>query len=669
MARAVRLKDHWAEQRLFGRRVFAATIVIIVCVAALAARLVYLQVLRHEYFSDLSQGNRVRIDPMPPSRGLILDRNGVPLALNRPAYQLEVTREQTPDVGDTLKRLVAIGLLPAEDLNHALKTIQARRSFESVPVRLQLDEEELARFAVHRHDFPGVEVRPRLTRWYPLGGTGVHALGYVGAISEADEKRIDVSNYAGTTLIGKLGVERAYEDELHGETGYQQLLVNAQGRHVEQAGALEAGLEHREPVAGSDLYLTVDARVQKVAEEALAGQRAAVVAIDPRNGDVIAFVSTPTFDPNAFARGLSHAEYAALTEDIDVPLYDRALRGEYPPGSTVKPMVALAALEYGVAEADETRFCQGYYQLPHDSHRFRDWKKGGHGTVDMHSAIAQSCDTYFYAMAERLGIDRMHDFLAKFGLGAKTGIDIEGERKALLPSRQWKKGAFKRKDMQVWFPGETLITGIGQGYMLVTPLQLAQVAATISMRGERYEPRLVSKMRDARTGEVKVLPPKPLPKVEVSDPAHWDTIIGGMVGVTNDWNGTARRVQAGAPYQIAGKSGTAQVFGLKQNEKYNESQVSERLRDHGLFIAFAPADDPRIAVAVVVENGRSGSGTAGPIARKVIDAYLQPDATAAVATPADASPPAGATPNGAPGAAPGATPPATPPADPGVTEE
>ena len=676
MARAVRLKDHWAEQRLFGRRIFAATVAILVGFALIGTRLVYLQVLRHDYFSDLSQGNRVRIDPMPPSRGLILDRHGVPLALNRPSYQLEVTREQTPDLEDTLDRLVAIGLLPPDDRERALRTIRARRSFESVPVRLQLDEEDLARFSVHRHDFPGVDVRPRLTRWYPLGGTGVHALGYVGAISEADEKRIDVANYAGTTLIGKLGVERAYEDELHGETGYQQLLVNAQGRHVESAGALDAGLERREPIAGNDLYLTVDARVQKAAEEALAGQRAAVVAIDPRNGDVIAFVSTPTFDPNGFARGLSHAEYAALTDNIDVPLYDRALRGVYPPGSTVKPLIALAALEYGVADAEETRFCQGYYQLPGDSHRFRDWKKGGHGTVNMHSAIAQSCDTYFYAVAERLGIDRMHEFLSKFGLGEKTGIDIEGERKALLPSREWKKGNFKRKDMQVWFPGETLITGIGQGYMLATPLQLAQATATIATRGERYQPRLVSRVRDARTGEMRTLPPKALPRVELTDPAHWDTIIGGMVGVTNDWNGTARRVQAGAPYQIAGKSGTAQVFGLKQNEKYNESQVAERLRDHGLFVAFAPADDPKIAVAVVVENGRSGSGTAGPIARRVIDAYLQPDSAAAVSAGAGTSPAAVAQPNGAaqPAAATpgGAPPPATaapPPPPTGGTEE
>jgi penicillin-binding protein 2 len=650
MAHAVRLKDHWAEQRMFGRRVIAATLVIMVCLSALAARLVYLQVLRHDYFSELSQGNRIRIDPVPPSRGLVLDRNGVLLALNRPSYQLEITREQTPDLDDTLARLIDLGLLPAEEHDRMLRTIKARRAFDSVPLRLQLSEEELARFAVRRQDFPGVEVRPRLTRYYPLGGTGVHALGYVAAISEQDEKRIDLANYAGTTLIGKLGVERAYEDELHGQTGYQQLLVNAQGRHVERVGTETAELERREPVAGNDLYLSVDARVQKAAEEALAGRRAAVVAIDPRNGDVLAFVSTPTFDPNAFARGLSYAEYAALSEDIDVPLYDRALRGVYPPGSTIKPLVALAALEDGVVEPDETVFCRGYFQLPGDSHRYRDWKKGGHGTVNMHSAIAQSCDVYFYGLAQRLGIDRMHDFLARFGLGAQTGIDISGERSALLPSRDWKKKAFKRKDMQVWFPGETVIAGIGQGYMLVTPLQLAHVAATISMRGKRYAPRLVTRIRDASTGEIRELPPRELPPVKVNDPAHWDVIIGGMVGVTNDSNGTARRLQVGAPYKIAGKSGTAQVFGIKQDAKYKESEVSERLRDHGLFIAFAPAEDPRIAVAVVVENGRSGSGTAGPIARKVIDAYLQPDSVADPTTGTVASPAASATPNGASGA-------------------
>jgi penicillin-binding protein 2 len=638
MASSVRLKDHWAEQRLFVRRVVAALVVIMLLVAAVMVRLYYLQVLRHDYFSELSQGNRIRIEPLPPPRGLILDRNGQPLALNRPAYQLELVREQTPDVEDTLARLVKLGLLAEEDLERTRRAIRARRSFDSVPIRLQLSEEELARFAVNRPDFPGVEVRPRLTRYYPKGGTGVHAIGYVGAISEQDEERIDVANYAGTTLIGKLGVERAFEDQLHGQAGYQQLLVNAQGRRVERVGLDTPSLHRKEPVAGSDVYLAVDARLQQVAEDALAGHRAALVAIDPRNGDVLAFVSTPTFDPNGFARGLTFAEYDALAKDIDVPLYDRALRGVYPPGSTIKPLVALAALQYGVAKPEERRLCRGVFQLPGSSHRYRDWKRGGHGSVDMHMAIAVSCDVYFYATSAALGIDRMHDFLARFGLGDKVGIDIGGERTGLLPSTEWKRKAFKKPSLQVWFPGETVIAGIGQGYMLATPLQLAHVAATISMRGKRYAPRLVRAIRDGESGALHELPPVELPPVEVNDPSYWDVIIGGMVGVTNDPWGTARRAQAGAPYRIAGKTGTAQVFSVGQNERYNEKDVTERLRDHALFIAFAPADEPKIAVAVVVENGRSGSGTASPIARKLLDAYLLPPEQAAEASAAAEAP-------------------------------
>jgi penicillin-binding protein 2 len=642
MAGSVRLKDHWAEQRLFGRRILAATVVILVLVAALGARLYYLQVVRHEYFSELSQGNRIRIEPLPPSRGLIYDRNGEPLALNRPAYQLELIREQTPDVEDTLARLVKIGLLSEEDLERTRRAIRARRSFDAVPIRLQLSEEELARFAVNRPDFPGVEVRPRLTRYYPRGGTGVHAIGYVGAISEKDQEFIDVANYAGTTLMGKLGVERAFEDELHGRTGHQQLLVNAQGRRVERVGLATPQLQRREPVAGNDLYLGVDARLQQVAEAALAGQRAALVAIDPRNGDVLAFVSTPTFDPNGFARGLSYAEYAALSGDIDVPLYDRALRGVYPPGSTIKPLVALGALQYGITDPKARRLCRGAFQLPGSSHRYRDWKKTGHGSVDMHMAIAVSCDVYFYGVSAEMGIDRMHDFLAQFGLGEKTGLDVSGERSGLLPSTAWKRQAFKKPEAQVWFPGETVIAGIGQGYMLATPLQLAHAMATVAMRGKRFAPRLVRAIRDSSTGEVRTLEPRALPDVVVADPAYWDVIIGGMVGVTNDPWGTARRSQQGAPYRIAGKTGTAQVFSIGQKERYDEKDIAERLRDHALFVAFAPADAPTIAVAVVVENGRSGSGTAAPIARKVFDAYLLPPEQATTdATAADEPPPGG----------------------------
>jgi penicillin-binding protein 2 len=629
MARNSRLKDHYAEQRMFGRRVVAASVVIMVLLGVLF----YLQVVRHDYFSELSQGNRIRIEPIPPPRGLILDRNGEPLALNRPAYQLELTREQTPDVDDTLQRLVALDLLPAEDLARTRRTIMARRAFDAVPIRLQLTEQQLARFAVHRPDFPGVEIRPRLTRLYPYQGVGVHALGYVGAISEQDQDRIDMAAYAGTTLIGKLGIERNYEEVLHGDTGYQQLLVNAQGRRVDRVGIKTPDLQRKEPVAGDDLILTIDHRLQKVAEEALGTQRAAVVAIDPANGDILAFVSTPTFDPNGFARGLTVPEYRALADSPDKPLIDRALRGVYPPGSTIKPLVALAALEFGVVEPEETRYCRGVWQFPNSSHKYRDWKKGGHGTVDMHKAIAQSCDTYFYDISDLIGIDRMHEFLSRFGMGEKTGIDLLGERSGLVPSRDWKKKAFKKRELQVWFPGETVIAGIGQGYMLATPLQLAHIAATVGMRGQRFQPRLVRAVRDSSTGAVAVLPPTPLPTVQVRDPALWDVVIDGMVGVMSP-GGTAYRAQAGAPYQMAGKTGTAQVFTVGQNEKYRESEVAERLRDHALFIAFAPADAPKLAIAVLVENGRSGSGTAAPIARKVFDAYLAPAAAAEAAATA-----------------------------------
>ena len=638
MARNSRLKDHHAEQRMFGRRVVAASFIIMVLLGVLFARLVYLQVIRHDYFSELSQGNRIRIEPIPPPRGLLLDREGEPLALNRPAYQLELTREQTPDVDDTLARLAALGLLPPEDVVRTKRSIMARRAFDAVPIRLQLSEEELARFAVHRPDFPGVEIRPRLTRLYPHAGVGVHALGYVAAISEEDQKRIDVSKYSGTTLIGKLGIERNYEELLHGETGYQQLLVNAQGRRVDRVGVKAPDLQRKEPIAGDDLYLTIDHELQQVAEAALGMQRAAVVAIDPRNGDVLAFVSTPTFDPNGFARGLTVPEYRALADNIDKPLIDRALRGVYPPGSTIKPFVALAALQSGVMAAEDTRYCRGVWQFPGSSRKFRDWKKQGHGTVDMHKAIAQSCDTYFYGVSDQIGIDRLHDFLIQFGLNEKTGIDILGERTGLVPSQAWKKKAFKKKELQIWFPGETVIAGIGQGYMLVTPLQLAHATATISMRGKRFQPRLVRAVRDSRTGAIATLPPHPLPDVKVDDPKYWDTVISGMIGVVSP-GGTAVRVQAGAPYKVAGKTGTAQVFSIGQNEKYNESQVSERLRDHALFIAFAPVDDPKIAVAVLVENGRHGGSTAGPIARAVFDAYLLPHAAATTIPPA--VPPAG----------------------------
>jgi penicillin-binding protein 2 len=625
MARSVRIKDHHAEQRLFEGRAIAAAVIMLVALGSVIARLVWLQVVQYDYFADLSQGNRIKIEPIPPNRGLILDRNGLPLATNAPSYQLELTREQVTDIDATLVGLAKLGLLDNADFASLKKDIRSRRIFEAVPVKLQLTEEELARFAARRYQFPGVEIRPRLTRYYPLGASSVHAIGYVGAISEEDEKTLDLNEYAGTTLTGKSGVERAYEKQLHGRAGVQQLLVNAQGRTVERIGKDAVKLERREPLAGNDLFLTIDLRVQQAAEEALRGQRAAAVAIDPNNGDVIAFVSTPAFDPNLFARGLSRQEYLALTDDPDRPMYDRALRGVYPPGSTVKPLFAIAALEAGVVTPQDTRFCRGTWYSAGYGRVKRDWKPGGHGTVDMRRALATSCDIYFFDIARLMGIDRMASGVAKFGLGAPTGIDIEGERLGIVPSTEWKKRAYKKPEFQVWFPGDTINVGIGQGQMLVTPLQLANAIAGLAAKGQRYKPRLVRAIRDVGTGKVREIPPVSLPSVTVADPGEWDIAQGGMFDVVNAPHGTARYYLNPAPaYKMAGKSGTAQVFSVAINEKVRKAgELTEHLRDHALFVSYAPFDAPKIAVAVVIENAPGGgSAFASPIARRILDRYL-----------------------------------------------
>jgi len=627
LPRRVRIKDHWAEQRIFTLRGIVAGALVGVLLLTVASRLFYLTVLRHEYYAELSQGNRVHTDPIPPSRGLILDRHGVVMAENLPAFQLELVRELVggmPELNATLAHLVAIGLLEADDIGSIRRTILSHHVYESVPIKLQLDDQDMARFAVHRHEFIGVDIRARLSRHYPFGPMAVHALGYVAAISEQDLKRIDLDSYAGTSLIGKLGVEGAYESELHGTRGYREVLVNAAGRPVERQGAYTPKLATRQPVAGADLILSVDMRVQRVAEDALSGKRGAAIAIDPHSGDVIALASTPGFDPNAFARGLTTKQYDALQNDIDKPLINRALRGAYPPGSTVKPFFALAALKYGVMTPDQTIFCPGHFSLPGSSHQFRDWKPKGHGTVSMRHAIQQSCDVYFYTVANRLGIDRMHDFMITFGFGELTGIDIPGEKPGLMPSTEWKRRTYKRAAEQVWFPGETISVGIGQGYMLATPMQLAHAISGIASRGQIFRPRLVSGVRPAGSMAVTPREVQPEPPLTAVTADQWSVIVEGLELATGP-GGTAAAATAGSPYKIAGKTGSAQVFTIGQNEKYNEKQVSERMLDHALFISFAPAEDPKLAVAVFVENGKHGGSTAAPIARKIFDAYLLPD--------------------------------------------
>ena len=616
MARTLRIKDHWREQQLFTGRLLVAIVVVLGLTGLVVARLVQLQVGKYEYYSAQSSGNRIRVQPIPPIRGLILDRNGKVLAENTPSYQLEMTPEQVPDLADTLGRLVASGILEEGDLPELKEMIATRRTFDTVVVAERLSDEELAAFAVRRPHFPGLEIRARLGRSYPYGTAAAHLLGYVGGISADDKKILDPAEYAGTTHVGKISVERSFEASLHGTSGHEDVVVNVHGRKMQV-------LDRIRSLPGRDVILTIDMDAQLAADQALQGKRGAAVAIDPRNGEVLAFVSTPAFDPNALSAGLSRRAYLALQEDIDRPLFNRALRGQYPPGSTIKPIVALAALHYGVTTPERRVGCRGSFSLPGSSHRFRDWKPEGHGSVDLYSAIEQSCDVYFYTMARELGIERLGGFLEDFGLGGMTGVDIGGEQKGVVPSPAWKTKQFKRSGDQVWFPGETVITGIGQGYLLVTPLQLAHVAATIAARGQRFQPMFLKGWRNAGTGTIEYEAPRPLPPVPEQDAERWAAVIEGMHGVMQGPRGTARAVGLNAPYQMAGKSGTAQVFTIGQKEKYKAMDVQERRRDHALFIAFAPLEAPRIAVAVVIENGESGSKVAAPIARAVIDAYLK----------------------------------------------
>lgn len=618
------IKDHHREKRLFAARVALAAVFSILLIGLVIARLVQLQVIDYEHFAEKSQGNRVRIEALPPNRGLIYDRNGQILAQNLPAYQLEVIPEQVADIDETLRRLAALRLVKSEDIARLADLSRHGPRFKPVTLRFRMTDAEIANFAIQRPRFPGVDFRPRLVRHYPHARLTAHAIGYVGALSANDLTRLDPAAYVGTSQTGKTGIEHAREATLHGDPGYRQIVTNARGRQVpvDPRDPSQALLESESPRPGRNLYLSLDLNLQRVATKALEGMRGAVVAIDPTNGEVLAMISAPSFDPNAFALGMSTSEYNALQFDLNQPLFNRAVRGNYPPGSTIKPMLALAALETGATNLTRRTFCRGFYTLPGSTHRYRDWRPQGHGEVDLHDAIARSCDVYFYEISREIGIENMHFYLDQFGMGKPTGIDIVGEKSGLVPSREWKRQAFSDRANQVWFPGETVIASIGQGYMLATPLQLAHVVATLSMRGRRFRPHLVVAVEDPITGERQTVLPQALPGVQIDNEFYWDSVIEAMHAVMQSEYGTARGVGRGAPYAMAGKSGTAQVFSVAQEEEYDEEALAERLRDHALFIAFAPVDDPRIAVAVVVENGRSGSGVAAPIARAVMDAYL-----------------------------------------------
>jgi len=618
------IKDHHSERRLFIGRAVLASVISVILLGVVIARLVQLQVFDHELFAEKSQGNRVRIEAVPPIRGLILDRKGRVIAENLPAYQLELIPEQVDDIDDTLSRLAAINLIEQDDIPRFTALTQSGQQFKPVTLKFRLSDEEIANFAIQRPRFPGVDFQPRLVRHYPHNELFAHAVGYVGALDTNDMQRLDSARYAGTSHTGKTGVESSFESRLHGDAGFRHLIANARGRQIpaDTSELLDSLPMDETPGPGSNIYLTLDLDLQQVAYDALDGRRGAVVALDPTNGEILALVSTPSFDPNLFAVGMSTAQYGALQNNLDRPLFNRAVRGTYPPGSTIKPMLALAALQTGATNLTRKTVCIGYFQLQGDEHRYRDWKPEGHGPVDLHDAIAQSCDVYFYEMSGELGIDNMHEYLTQFGLGSATGIDVLGERPGLVPSRQWKRDNFRSRDDKRWYHGETVIASIGQGFMLATPLQLASATGTLALRGVRYKPHLVAAIEDPLSGEREMIEPEALDRVAIDNEFYWDNILEAMHDVMQGPRGTARAVGFGAGYEMAGKSGTAQVVSIAQDEEYDEEEIAERLRDHALFISFAPYDNPRIAVAVIVENGSSGSGVAAPIAKAVMDKYL-----------------------------------------------
>ncbi|HBP50482.1 MULTISPECIES: penicillin-binding protein 2 [Pseudomonas] len=607
MTQPIRLKDHEKDARLVRGRVVVGAIVVVTLICVLLARLYYLQVVQYDYHSTLSENNRVHVQPIPPTRGLIFDRNGVVIADNRPSFSLSMTRERSGDWQQVLDVIVEVLQLAPEDRALFEKRMkQGRRPFEPVPILFELNEEQIARIAVNQFRLPGVEVVAQLVRHYPQGAHFAHSVGYMGRINEKELKTLDPVNYSGTHHIGKTGIERFYEAELHGQVGYEEVETNARGRVLRV-------LKRTDPIPGKDIVLSLDIKLQEAAEEALAGRRGAVVALNPMTGEVLAMVSQPSFDPNLFVTGISFKAYAELRDSIDRPLFNRILRGLYPPGSTIKPAVAIAGLDSGVITGSSRVYDPGYYQLPNYDHKYRNWNRSGDGYVDLDTAIMRSNDTYFYDLAHKLGIDRLSSYMNQFGIGRKVSLDMFEESAGLMPSREWKRATRR----QAWFPGETLILGIGQGYMQSTPLQLAQATALIASKGKWIRPHL------AKTIEgVPPVDPDPVPDIVLRDPSNWAKVNHGMQQVVHGARGTARVAGVGAQYLIAGKSGTAQVVAIKQGEKYDRSKVQERHRDHALFVGFAPANNPQITVSVMIENGEAGSRVASPVVRKVMDAWL-----------------------------------------------
>lgn len=607
------LKNLQQELTRYYSRLMVGAVFVLVLTLILLMRLGYLQLFKHEHYQNLAENNRITLVPTLPNRGVIYDRNGKILADNFSGYTLEITLAKAGDLDALLKQLGELIEITPKHLRQFKRLREESHEFETVPLKSKLTDEEVAILAANRYRLPGVDVKARLFRNYPAGESLSHVIGYIGRINDRDLDNLresgKITNYKGGTHIGKVGLEQYYEDILHGKTGFEQMETDSAGRAVRI-------LSQTPPVAGQDLILNLDMELQRVAEYVFGDYRGGLVAIDPNNGGVLAMVSKPGFDPNLFVDGIDPAIWKELNESTDTPMVNRPLRGIYPPGSTIKPFMALGALELGLRKPSDTISDPGYYSLAGSSHRYRDWKKEGHGTVDLHKSVVQSCDTYYYRLAVDMGVDRMHDFLSRLGFGQKSGVDLPGESSGLLPSREWKEKRFK----QPWMLGETVIAGIGQGYHLTTPMQLAAATAALANGGTFYRPRLVKAIRDSQTRQERIIPPEVAWKANFN-PDNVARVHAAMIDVLKP-GGTAAAAGMGAPYAIAGKTGTAQVVGIKQGAKYDEKRVADRHRDHALFVAFAPADAPRIAVAVLVENGGHGGSTAAPMARAVFDYYL-----------------------------------------------
>jgi penicillin-binding protein 2 len=608
------LKNVEQELSRFRTRLLAAAAFVLFAFGLLTARLVYLQVYRHAELATQAENNRITVVPMVPNRGLIVDRNGVVLANNYSAYTLEITPSKVDDLDATIDQVAQVIDVQPRDRKRFKRLMEESKNFESLPIRTKLTDEEVARFTAQRFRFTGVDIRARLFRHYPMGETASHLIGYIGRINTAEKEKLDESedeaNYRGTEYIGKLGVEQSYEAELHGATGFEEVETSAGGRAVRR-------LKSNPATPGNTVVLSVDIKLQALVEQLFGDRRGALVAIDPRNGDVLAFVSKPNFDPNLFVDGIDSENWKILNESPDKPLLNRALRGAYPPGSTYKPFMALAALTTGKRTPQQAISDPGYFWF--GNHKFRDDKEGGHGTVDMYRSIVHSCDTYYYVLANDMGVDAIHDFMKPLGFGQITGIDMHGELRGVLPSTEWKRTSYRKKEMQKWYAGETISLGIGQGYNTFTMLQLAQATAIVAAGGQRYKPHLVRAVENVETRAQRKLSGEALPPLALK-PEHVQVIHQAFYGVTQE--GTSARSFLSAPYKTGGKTGTAQVIAIKANEKYDASKIDERHRDHALYTAFAPLDNPQIALAIVVENAGFGAGAAAPIARRVFDYML-----------------------------------------------